>query len=476
MRNFTLVGILRPHSEEWRQQAVNYLFSLILAFLCLSCDSLEVDPPNYELTSELVFTDDATAEASIIGLYSSLMIDNSFASGGYQSVMMMTGLASDDFILNSPTLELNEIWNAAILPSNTWLEYYIWNPGYTGIYHTNAILKGLESASISEELHSHLDAEARFMRSFFYFNLLNIFGDLPLILGTDYSVNKLIPRSDTQEIYQQLIDDLIIAQEHLPTDYTFAGNERIRATKWAAKALLARIYLYTGEWEQAEAFSSEVLAQSQLYKLEEHELVFLKNSQEAIWQLQPVATPYTREGPTFIPAGTTAPGWASLTESLVTAFEEGDERLTHWVATLETADKIHYYPFKYKLRSGTDLLEYSMVLRLAEQVLIRAEARAQLGKTEAALEDLNAIRARSGLAALEILDQGLLLEAIYQERRTELFSEWGHRWFDLKRSGRAAEFLPPLKPLWTPESMLFPIPEKEMRNNPKLTQNPGYPI
>lgn len=451
------------------------LFYIAFSGVLGSCEPLEVEPPNDELTSELVFTDDATAEATVLGLYSSMMFDSGFASGDFGSITMLAGLAGDDFISNTGTVEMNEFLNASIIPTNAWLEYFLWNTGYMHIYHCNAILEGLElSIDISEDLKKRLEGETRFLRAFFYFYLVNMFGEVPLNLSTDYKVNSIAGRTATNEIYGQIVNDLLMAGQLLPENYSLSANERVRANKWASKALLARVYLYLEEWEKAEAFSTEVISEEGLFQLVALEEVFLKNSSEAIWQLQPVSSGYnTKEGASFI-AFATSPNFVSLSEELLHAFEVRDLRRQQWVGELVTTERTHHYPFKYKISFGSELVEYSMVLRLAEQYLIRAEARARQGKTELALSDLNLIRSRSGLDNVSVNDPDLLLEAIYKERRIELFSEWGHRWFDLKRTGRAEGFLSPLKPDWSPEMLLFPIPQKELLNNPNMNQNPGY--
>jgi hypothetical protein len=116
-----------------------------------------------------------------------------------------------------------------------------------------------------------------------------------------------------------------------------------------------------------------------------------------------------------------------------------------------------------------------MVLRLAEQYLIRAEARARLGKVPESQADINAIRSRSGLSNTTAADPAALLLAIEKERQVELFSEWGHRWLDLKRTGRADAVLGAEKPTdWQPTDALYPIPQNEILSNPLLTQNLGY--
>jgi hypothetical protein len=140
------------------------------------------------------------------------------------------------------------------------------------------------------------------------------------------------------------------------------------------------------------------------------------------------------------------------------------------------AGTTYYFPYKYKIRTGyTPLNEYYTVLRLAEQYLIRAEARVYINDFAGAKADINTIRTRAGLSNTSASDKASLLLAIEQERRIELFVEWGHRWLDLKRTGRASAILAPLKGAdWQSTDILWPIPQSQINTNPSLIQNPGY--
>ncbi|MBL4905769.1 MAG: RagB/SusD family nutrient uptake outer membrane protein, partial [Flavobacteriaceae bacterium] len=232
-------------------------------------------------------------------------------------------------------------------------------------------------------------------------------------------------------------------------------------------------YLYSGDWTNAENAATTVIEAAE-YQLEaDVNQVFLTGSKEAIWQLYPVITGLnTVEGFSFI--FYSAPYNVALRNQVVEAFEEGDQRLSSWIGKVTSGSDTFYYPFKYKVFFSSNLTEYYMVLRLAEQYLIRAEARTQLNKLDGALEDLNRIRNRAGLDNFSSTSNELVLEAVYKERQRELFAEWGHRWFDLKRTGRANEVLSLVKPGWQSTDKLFPIPKTELQINPNMTQNPGY--
>ncbi|MGV8815352.1 MAG: RagB/SusD family nutrient uptake outer membrane protein [Gelidibacter sp.] len=236
------------------------------------------------------------------------------------------------------------------------------------------------------------------------------------------------------------------------------------------------MYLYTEQWELAEAMAHNLI---DLYSLEPNlNEVFLKESTETIWQLKSgVAPRNTQEANQlvirFIPGQKYA-----LTQDLLGSFEKGDLRYTNWVGRLSNSDHTStlYFPHKYKaILTETERLEYSIQFRVAEQYLIRAEARAQRGDIAGAQKDINVLRIRAGLPNTTASNLSELMDAILQERRVELFAEQGHRWFDLKRTGNANAILNALKPNWKVTDVLFPIPEAELQFNPNLLpQNNGY--
>ena len=273
-----------------------------------------------------------------------------------------------------------------------------------------------------------------------------------------------------------------MAQELLEADYSFSNGERVQPNKFVATALLARTYLFSGEWENAEREATKLIENIALYSLEDDlNNVFLANSREAIWQLQPVIPGQnTWEARFFINPPGNIPTIQSLTEQLVNTFEVGDHRKLHWVDTVMADGTIFYHALKYKIDEDNEpVTEYSMVLRLAEQYLIRAEALAQQGNLMEAIADVDAIRNRSGLPLVgdtnPSINQSDLLLVIEQERRLELFTEWGHRWFDLNRTNRANAVLSALiLKDWEPTDALYPIPLAEREVNSNLTQNDGY--
>lgn len=309
--------------------------------------------------------------------------------------------------------------------------------------------------------------EALFLRAYFHFNLLNTFGSIPLITSTDAAANAVAPQATSAAVYQQIISDLQQAISYLPATYTVSGGQRTRASKMAAIALLAKVYLYNQNWADAEAQANLIIANS-LFTLPALNTVFLSSSTEAIFQIDNKTTGYAAIAGAFVTNAGGTPVFQVRSE-LLNAFETGDLRKAAWLGMSAG----YYYPAKYKI-TATGGNEYLTVLRLAEIYLIRAEARARQSNISGAQSDLNAVRTRAGLANTTAADQASLLLAVERERRVELFCEWGNRFFDLKRTGRADAVLSAEKTGWKATAINYPIPLTEISNNANLKQNAGY--
>jgi hypothetical protein len=336
------------------------------------------------------------------------------------------------------------------------------------------------SNQVTAATKQQLTGEAKFVRALTYFYLVNLFSDVPLVDTTDYQISGSLPRTSAAIIYQYIIRDLQDAQMLLSPQYATgqaASTDRTRPNQFAATALLARVYLYQSEWAKAGTAAGTVI-NAGMYRLESNlDNVFLSTSREAILQWQPVvARMNTSEGNVFIPStdAGSKPTY-TLTSFLPGVFEQGDQRRVHWIGDKRIGGKDYFYPFKYKIRSGgPPYSEYNMVLRFAEQYLIRAEARARLGDLAGAVADLGAVRKRAGLPGIAIQTTAALMKAIEKEERIEFLAEWGHRWLDLKRTGEADTVLRIEKTGWAASAIWYPIPLKELQKNSNLTQNAGY--
>ncbi|GAA3605118.1 RagB/SusD family nutrient uptake outer membrane protein [Flavivirga amylovorans] len=443
---------------------------------------MEIDAPRNEIVSELVFSEDATAVAAISGVYSNMINDvGSMTSGGIEKY---SGLCSDEFnsVASSLFTEFQFANNSLEPENNSVLLSSFWADAYNLILNANTILEGLGSSSnITENVKNQVAGEAKLVRAFCHFNLVNFFGDIPLITTTNVENNNTASRTSVEQVYQQIIMDLKDASDLMTSDYSFASGERVRPNKAVANALLARVYLYIEDWINAEQMASNVINNSGLYSLESNlDAVFLANSTESIWQLKLVTPPKVETPQLQLFFLTSGPGGIKTTflnDNLLNAFEANDNRFNTWVSNIVFNGSTFYFPIKYNNIANTQE-EYSTILRLAEQYLIRAEARAHQGVLNDAIQDVDIIRNRAGLPLIQdtnpTISQADLLDVIAKERQIELFSE-GHRWFDLIRTDQATNVLSSIKFDWQPTDVLWPIPEIEIEKNPNLLpQNQGY--
>jgi hypothetical protein len=454
-----------------------YTSIIAIAALALnSCDQfVELDSPKTQIVNNKVFVNDAGARAAVSGILSQMMAGSSFASGSINSVTLITGLSSDELNNNSTSQNQITLYNNSLTSVNNSGVSSNWNDMYAFVYSVNSTLEGTAaSEGISKPVKDQVVGEARFIRAFSYFYLINLFGDVPLITTTDYRVNRLASRAPMADVYNQVETDLLEAQKLLLDDYSYSGGQKVEPNKWAATALLARTYLYRQKWTDAEAQSAAIIESQKFSLVADLNTVFLKNSSEAIWQLMPVLPGFnTTEGQLFVIASN--PTRVSATAAVTNVFEVGDKRAASWIGSFTTGGKTYKFANKYKVRlRDQPITEYYMIFRLAEQYLIRSEARAMLGNLTGAVADINVIRARAGLIPINAngLTQQQVLDAIDHERRAELFIEWGHRWFDLKRTGKIDAVLGAVKPDWQSTDALYPLPQAEINADPNLIQNP----
>ncbi len=483
---------------------------LIFLIICISggCEKfIDIPAPSTSVTGQSAYNSDVTAIAVLNGIYTRISNEQPNEMSISQISTWIAGLYADEYSLWSGVTNFNQLsyYKNDLSPVlGTGSE--IWNAAYSYIYSCNAAIEGLEkSLNVSTNVKAQLLGEAKFMRAFFYFYLVNLYGDVPLVLSTDYSTNNNLSRAPEPEIYIQIIRDLkdcesLLNDDFLDASLTKKTTERVRPTKSAAYALLSRVYLYHKDWMSAEQYATSVINNNSIFGLESLNNSFKKNTKESIWQLQPTITGYnTLQGRILtIPlSGLNATNAFYLSQSLVKSFELGDERRTKWIDSVTIQSNIYRYPSKYKIGGTyndkittiTSLSEYFTVLRLSEQFLIRAEARMQQNNIAGAIDDINMIRTRARAQPTvaipnplpdlkKNLSQSQCLSAIVQERRIELFSEWGHRWFDIKRLNMTDSIMAVETSrkggVWQSYKYLFPIPREEINRNSGLKQNDGY--
>jgi hypothetical protein len=452
-----------------------FIIPLILIMNCLLVNSckkfIDVGNPKNQITTTQVFADSTNANAAILGIYANMINTGylGFCSGG---LTLYPGLSSDELYQTANNTANNEFYVNNITTNNS-VNNGFWTAGYKFIYSANACVEGIAASNgISLQTKSELIGEARFIRAFLYFHLVNLYGAVPIVISTDYNTGRLAPRSSPALVYAQIIADLQYAEANMPANQ----GSNSRPGKFSAAALLAKVYLFQGTYSSAQTEASKVINSGAFSLESDLNNVFLAGSNETIWKLDPDYPGIeTEEGNVFVPSSATAIPKYVLTPSLFGSFETGDQRKVKWISVNTVGGAPYPFPYKYKASKNTSpFSEDYVVLRLAEQYLIRAEAEANQTSFSASNTDLNVVRTRAGLPKSLALDKASLLTAIDNERRAELFCEWGNRWYDLKRNNQANTVLSVIKSNWNTNSQLYPIPINEISTNPNLTQNPGY--
>jgi hypothetical protein len=448
---------------------------------------LDISLPSTQIAAEGAFVTNASTSSVLSGVFYKV-VGSSYLAGGSGNGLFM-GLYTDElnsFNPNSGNVPFfkDDIQSASVSA--------IWTPMYDQLYECNVAIEGIHNSKAILSNKSQYLGEAYFIRAWLYFNLVNIYGGVPLAVISDYKVNNVLSRSTAAQVYAQVLSDLKTAESLLSADYHDGlGNVtplRTRPDKFAATALLARYYLYHNDWVTAESSASTVINNT-VYQLAQPSQTFLAtDNTEMIWGLLPTGVnfvgdyaAYDNGMPATIPADKTLLSYGpsvSLSDSQVNNFEANDKRFSNWVrATFDpNTAKTYYFPDKYK--SNVNGVEDVVVLRLAEQYLIRAEARAKQGEISGAQEDLNVVRTRAGLPNTTAATQEDLLAAIMKERRSEFFTEQGHRFFDLKRTGTIDAVMNVVAPqkggTWNTQKQLWPISSTDIIIDPNLIQNPGY--
>jgi hypothetical protein len=303
-------------------QAGKVWTGMIILFLLLntSCKKfVEVDSLTDKLLSEQVFQNDATANAATAGIYRQLRTSNFISF-----MALYSGMISDEVSPGiSTAANTSDYVNNTLSTDDSSLP---WNALYSVIYSANSVVEGLtNNKSVSEKAGQYYMGEAKFNRAFCYFYLVNLYGDVPLVLSSDVKTNSLIGRSAVNDVYAQIISDLKDAQNGLGNDYSYTGGDRSRADKLVATALLARIYLYQKDWANALAQSNAVINSGQYSLLNGPAGILNKNNTEAIYQLANNPTETNAAATLFI--FTSTPNY-QCSNLLVNSFEPNDLRCT----------------------------------------------------------------------------------------------------------------------------------------------------
>ena len=359
----------------------------------------------------------------------------------------------------------------------------LWSGIYSTIYVANFIQERLPTVSgVKDDTRKQVLAEARFMRGWANFIGAYTYGDIPKVTTTDQAANRSIARTAKADILASVLADYQAALTDLPDVTSASTNATTNAAylnKVNCRAAMARFYLYQKNWAQAEAFATQVI-NSGVYTLVANfsDVVTKDFTSESILEVGYNLT----DDP-----GTTSTGLNNLYVGRREIIPSN--QLVATLLSTEAGTRTQTITFNAQQQRGSDngwtVRKYGtasednnniVYMRLAEMYLIRAEARAQQGKltgASGAVADLNVLRTRAKAPAITLTAQADVLLAVERERVYELAFE-GQRWYDLVRTGRAQAVMSAFSPNWDSHYERWPIPQREIQQNPALTQNPGY--
>ena len=486
------------------------LLSFVVIIACCSCGDLLDKQPLDQLTTDLFYRTEADAEKAILAAYSP-MLDQEWIGKGW----MITEIPSDNSQPGGTDPDFTPIDNFTVTSDNAPVANY-WAIHYRQVTLANVVIERVPLMDIPQAVKDRFIGEARFLRAIAYFDLVRIYGGVPLITEVPNLDRELFfPRSSPAEVYSLIEEDLIFAGMHLPDTRT--GSDAGRATKGAALAFLAKMYLTTREFVAARDRAKEVIDLGVYRLLDDYsanfELSTSDNNEEAVFQVQ-----FTGCGPFgtgnalqafFAPFGEgitkdrdgwgsqipTAPILNNPNTTIIDAIKDGDLRRapsimlpnTHY-PSINAGDGGYTYPRgasavsanikKYVVGAGPNICFMSTpqnahVIRYSDVLLTYAEAimviQGGVASDPTALDAFNQVRVRAGLDMVTSFDA----DDMMQERRAEFAFE-GHRWFDLLRSGKTVEIMTLHGKNLDEHNLLFPLPSSEIEINPLLEQNPGY--
>lgn len=436
----------------------------VLGLALSGCDSILDVRPVDRLPSDDAIVNATAARAAMTGAYNSLQ-----SLSYYGGTFIFFGDLSADNAASVGTLQSYADADRHELMADNGSIEAIWSAIYDGIARVNLVLEQVPNVTdLDETERNQILGEAHLLRALHHHNAVKLWGDVPLMLTTVSSPAQAaqVTRTPAAEVYAAILADLEDART-LMTD----EDQRTRASRPAALALLARVHLYLGNWAQAEAWADSVLDMGLELAPAYADLFDATGgaTTEDILRVYFDATDYNNVGYYYHTRSEGGRGEVTITADLVSEFESGDARADHILALDDDAVQ---FSDKFPTTAGTEDLH---VIRLAEVMLIKAEAHARQDELAAAVDAYNPVRERAGLdpheLGVDVTTQQQVLDAIFHERRIELALE-GDRWADLVRTGRAAAELG----LANDElyQLLYPIPQSERAVALGLTQNDGY--
>lgn len=464
---------------------------LSLLLVCSACqdDFLALSPISSADVDKFYKTP-ADFQTAILGAYSTLQTGGMYGNWFLFSEERSDNTEQEDYA--GTTQVYGDFDTFTLLSTNSFISD-AWNAHYRLINQCNTILERIQSITFPDAaLKDQLIGEAKFLRALSYFNLVRVYGDVPLVLTPISGAEAYqISRSPLADIYPQIEGDFSDAASKLPATHT--GASFGRATKGAAATMLGKVYLTRKQYAQAAQALKSVIDGGAYVLLPSYATVFQDanaHNKESVFEVSykassqgegsNFATNFSpKRGAVYITGQGSGQGYNRPTQNVIAAYEAGDQRKTVSLSETWTDGKqVYADPYVKKtfitaLATAYDGDGNWIVTRYADVLLMYAEALNEQGQTAQALPYLNQIRIRAGLAEKSGLSQVEMRLALEQERRIELAFE-GHRWFDLVRTERALTVMKATGKTISERDLLFPIPQQQIDINPLLKQNFGY--
>ena len=449
------------HTTMNTYKHIKLLIFIGLSAILTACDVLDVNPYD-KITDEQAYKNKAGIEKGILGSYSELQ-NLSYYGRAY---LISSDLAADN--LTHPTdatqADYAEIDNNAMLAENGVADG-IWSAIYSAINVANVVIDKVPAMTDMTDTEKNTAlGELYFLRALNHFNLMNYFGAIPIKTKPTVGTTGLdVAKNSTDEVFTQIIADLTFAETHLGA----SASTKTRASKYAATALLARVYLYQKNYAMAYAKADDVIQHGGYVLLPDFASVFSGDgSAETIFEVEFNELDRTRIAEFNFPKTLNGRAEVKVDPALASAYQPTDERMAVSMATNGT------YVYAKKQNDLSLGNQNVIVLRLAEMYLIKAEAEANMPTAVISniQSALNEIRHRANLGDTDAATIAELKLAIENERRLEFAFE-GHRWFDLVRTNRAVDVL---QGVTNVNQTLFPIPLSELNTNSAMIQNLGY--
>ena len=455
------------------KKSFKYIIGILaLSFSISSCSDMLDKEPISNFSGQGFYKSASDAQAGVNGIYNSMqsLFRINFAYWGEgRADNVTTRHSGDPFALQQNSL-------TPIINSARWENFY------TLISRANYAIKYIPTVFESDDsaLRNQLLGQARGLRGLAYFYLVRIWGDVPLILEPYESVDQelFVDRNSQAEILKQVEEDLLFAAENCADNYTGDRN-RVFLTKGAANAFLTQLAMWQKQYQNAVTYAEKVIDDSQysLVSINDWNSIFNKGaSSESIFEVgyNEVQTNSLR---VLYALGSDADYVPS--NNFIASIEEGDLRknLIYDVKEVQPRKVWKFFGVGFNDESADPSSNNIVLTRLADIMLLKAEAHAQLNQNEEALTLLYDIRKRAGLSNLDIEAAKNLYtdlpSAILHERSIELCFE-GHRWFDLVRTEKAISTMKPINGLTDARNLVWPLHENALLRNPKLQQNEFY--